>query len=693
MTTIAQAAIDGQPPRLSTLTTKITTILSSSLANIEIRDSLEALDSRHIHNTSSTRRNLRLDLQAEAIKSNSEIIRDFGNVAGQLRSVGDALSNLQKTVAEMRERVLAAKRETAPMLDEADALLDKQKQVYTKKQLLQAFTAHFVLTENELLVLTSTAEPVNDIFFAALVKVKRIHKDCQVLLGGENQRLGLEILEQSTKHLTAAFQKLYRWVQREFKSLDLENPQLNVSIRRAVRMLAERPALFQNCLDTFAESRERTLSDAFYGALTGNMANGSGSEMSRPIEFSMHEPLRYVGDMLAWIHSSAVSERETLEGLFVAEGDEIARGIREGLESEAWSRTEADEAEETFDGRKTLGRLVDRGLGGAAQLLRQRVDQVLQSHDDAVLAYKVSNLIAFYRSIFARLIESVDLIATLDEMQASARSQFQTSMRMNLDSVSSDATVPADLSAPDFLADALEELRALLTSYETSAASSSASEDALAVVLAEALTPYTVLCSSLSETLEPPASAVFTINCLQTIRATLNLFRSFAGSAIADLDAAIASHTTRLRHVLHIAMLDNSGMTLLDKELRQLNSSPDDIAALHTLLALPAFSEDALHEAAQKLDAFLPSAISDAEEQIGRLQDKSLVNTIVREAAGDFRVVFDEVVMWLGAADELQEQEREQAGSVGGANGEEEERLLLRELFPRTSEEVAILFS
>jgi len=691
MATTISAGSDGQIPRLSTLTTKITTILSSSLANIEIRDSLEALDSRRIQNTSSTRRNLRLDLQAEAIKSNSEIIRDFGNVAGQLRSVGDALSNLQKTVAEMREHVLAAKRETAPMLDEADTLLDKQQQVYTKKQLLQAFTAHFVLTENELLVLTSTAEPVNDSFFAALVKVKRIHKDCQVLLGGENQRLGLEILEQSSKHLTAAFQKLYRWVQREFKSLDLENPQLNVSIRRAVRMLAERPALFQNCLDTFAESRERTLSDAFYGALTGNMA--SGGEMSRPIEFSMHEPLRYVGDMLAWIHSSAVSERETLEGLFVAEGDEIARGIREGLESEAWSRTEADEAEETFDGRKTLGRLVDRGLAGATQLLRQRVDQVLQSHDDAVLAYKVSNLIAFYRSIFARLIESVDLIATLDEMQASAVLQFQTSMRMNLDSVSSDATVPANLSAPDFLADALEELRALLTSYETSAASSSASEDALTVVLAEALTPFTILCSSLADTLEPPASAVFIINCLQTTRATLNLFRSFAGSALSDLDAAIASHTAGLRHVLQIFMLENSGLTLLDIELRKLNSTPDDVAALHSLLALPAFSADALHEAAQKLDAFLPSAISDAEEQIGRLQDKSLVGTIVREAASEFRAVFDEVVMWLDAADGLQEQEREQAATAGGADAGEEEGLLLRELFPRTSEEVAILFS
>lgn len=118
---------DGQAPRLSALNSKITSILSSSLANIEIRDALEALDTRKIQNTPATRRNLRLDLQQDVITSNAEIISDFGTVATQLQNVGTALFKLQQTVAEMRRHVSAAKLETAPMLEEADVLLTKQK--------------------------------------------------------------------------------------------------------------------------------------------------------------------------------------------------------------------------------------------------------------------------------------------------------------------------------------------------------------------------------------------------------------------------------------------------------------------------------------------------------------------------------------------------------------------------------------
>ncbi len=35
--------------------------------------------------------------------------------------------------------------------------------------------------------------------------------------------------------------------------------------------------------------------------------------MPRPIELSSHDPLRYVGDMLAWTHQSTASEKEYAE--------------------------------------------------------------------------------------------------------------------------------------------------------------------------------------------------------------------------------------------------------------------------------------------------------------------------------------------------------------------------------------------
>jgi hypothetical protein len=332
------------------LSGRITSVLSASYADLEIRDALETLDARGVRNTAETRRQIRLDVQKEVIECNGEIVKDFGQVAEvctktfvqiydtdlsqQLKRIGTAISSLNSYCADMRSHIAAANHETGPVLEEATSLMNQRKQVETKHQILHAFTSHFLISDEETTVLTSTAEPVNEAFFQVLTRVKKIHHDCQVLLGTEDQRLGLEVLEQSSKQLNAAYQKLYRWIQREFKTLDLENPQISASVRRSLRVLAERPTLFQSCLDSFAEARESILSDAFHAALTGS--GGEEHIATKPIEFYAHDPLRYIGDMLAWVHSITVSEREALENLFISDGEEIKRSIQAGLESEPW---------------------------------------------------------------------------------------------------------------------------------------------------------------------------------------------------------------------------------------------------------------------------------------------------------------------------------------------------------------------
>ena len=45
---------------------------------------------------------------------------------------------------------------------------------------------------------------------------------------------------------------------------------------------------------------------SFIDALT----RGGPGGLPRPMELHSHDPLRYVGDMLAWIHQGTASERE-----------------------------------------------------------------------------------------------------------------------------------------------------------------------------------------------------------------------------------------------------------------------------------------------------------------------------------------------------------------------------------------------
>lgn len=72
----------GTAPRgVSTLSSRITSVLSASYADLDIRDALETLDARGVQNTAETRRQLRLDVQREVIQCNGEIVKDFGAVA------------------------------------------------------------------------------------------------------------------------------------------------------------------------------------------------------------------------------------------------------------------------------------------------------------------------------------------------------------------------------------------------------------------------------------------------------------------------------------------------------------------------------------------------------------------------------------------------------------------------------------
>jgi hypothetical protein len=584
----------------------------------------------------------------------------------------------------MRQHVAATELETGPVLEGATHLLGQKQEAETKKQLLDAFKQHFLISDDDLELLTSTAVAVDDRFFAILARLKRIHADCQILLGSESQQLGLELMDKSSKQLNAAFQKLYRWIQKEFKTLNLENPQINTSIRRSLRVLAERPTLFQSCLDFFAESRERNLSDSFYRALTGSSSNLPDDSTTKPIDYYAHEPLRFVGDMLAWTHSATVSEREALEVLFISEGDEIAKGIRAGIESEPWLQ----DTTESFDGRKSLEQLVNRDLAGVARALRQRVEQAIQSDDDPVLAYKIANLIDFYRVTFVRLLGSESqVVGILSALRESAFRQYHTTMQEFVNAVPAQmARVSPDLGIPGFLSEALFRLRELMKSYDSSLSPVKSREEEFQPILADSLDPFLEICSSMAGKLDEPSAGIFTINCLIAAKIALQSYE-FTSERISEMDDTIDEYASKLVDYQHAFFLHTSGLHPLLVALAPLSESKED---LRKLPDIEPFQTQSLTDVSQFLDDFLPSALMDAMENLKRLKSSKMAEEITAEAADRFCEDFQFVEGRLTAADEL----------LGGEAAEEMDAIegegkkpSLRALFPRTSGEIRVLLS
>lgn len=74
------------PQRSSALSNRVTSVLSASYADTEIKDALDILDKKEIQNTPEIRRRLRLDVQKEVIECNGAIVKEFGHVA-EVRSI------------------------------------------------------------------------------------------------------------------------------------------------------------------------------------------------------------------------------------------------------------------------------------------------------------------------------------------------------------------------------------------------------------------------------------------------------------------------------------------------------------------------------------------------------------------------------------------------------------------------------
>jgi hypothetical protein len=182
-------------------------------------------------------------------------------------------------------------------------------------------------------------------------RLQEIRKNCQVLLAGQEEgtkagmRAGMDIMDETSQLLDKAHQKIARWLNFEMRSFFREGMDVGANVRESVKRLETREDLLKPALKSLATSRSQQLSSSFQRALT--IGGPAPTFLPRPIELHAHDPIRYVGDMLAWVHQSVASEREFLTGLFsrlASERDqESGRRVgqrRRGLEGSIdWTKT------------------------------------------------------------------------------------------------------------------------------------------------------------------------------------------------------------------------------------------------------------------------------------------------------------------------------------------------------------------
>jgi hypothetical protein len=284
-----------------------------------------------------------------------------------------------------------------------------------------------------------------------------------------------------------AYERLCRWVQAECRKLgDTDNPEVSELLRTAVRCLKERPVLFKYCAEEVGNLRHNALFRRFISALT----RGGPGGMPRPIEVHAHDPLRYVGDMLGWLHQALASERELVHALFDIDSADHQSNAKNTSENIA---LKAGESDFTF--------VLDRIFEGVCRPFKVRVEQVLQSQPSLIISYKLTNTLEFYSYTISDLLgRDTALCNTIGMVKDAAQKTFFDILKTRGEKLLRyPPPVAVDLSPPPAVREGVSLTLEIIENYNSMMVSASGEKPAFDPVLSALLDPIIKMCEQAAE--------------------------------------------------------------------------------------------------------------------------------------------------------------------------------------------------
>ncbi|KAJ1341808.1 hypothetical protein BSLG_003627 [Batrachochytrium salamandrivorans] len=503
---------------------KLSKILHLSLDEPETQAALAALTTIYPEHAAGAHRNLKSDVERQITGVSKGFLAAFDTLQKQLADIEEQIDGIGNRCNQMDNQLKSAYNDTASVLKHTQDMKTKSDQTLSRKLVAEALLQRFTLSDDEIRSLTTSNDSIDGVFFTTLSRVQHIQSDCKVLLITENQRLGLEIMETTGIYLESAFEKLYRWTLAECKRMKSESPEIPVYLKEGIRALKLRPLLFESCMEEISNIRRAANVRSFQDALS--IGNPGG--FPRPIEMHAHDALRYTGDILAWMHQAAVSEREMLEGLFDLTSA-AARGRQMGMVT-AGDQSALDEVEGFRADDESLFRVLNKSLEGICRPLKLRIESVFRSELGPITSYRVANLVQFYAHTILKVLgPSSELGASFEELIQDAFKVFFGALNAQAVDILRFVQPPgSDLQPPQAVKDIISQLQEIMLSYDGSLLSASGQDKEFQEIISALLNPVLKMCDLGSANLKPLESAMYMVNCLyhvqvQTIQANLDL--------------------------------------------------------------------------------------------------------------------------------------------------------------------------
>jgi len=585
--------------------------------------------------TSMSSVNLRAVVERRGLALNESFLDCSMRAQSKLSQVEATLEALDGARDRMRNAVESSKQKTSALVRESDRAREELDVITSRRELVNSFAVDFQLTKAHVEALTladdragdattatADAEELPALFFQALDRVKVIQGNCAKLANTEQQRAGLELMDVMTSYAEAAHEKLRRWVVAKCRSLAEQDDFITdgdeSALRKAVSALRRRPTLFKACVEEVTRTRHNALFRRFITALT------RGSAGAKPIEVHAHDPFRYASDMLSWVHQAVAGEKEFCTVVFADDAVVFA--------DDAVVVEVGEDADEAFDPARAM---LTKVFDAICRPLKVRVEQILASvsgtaESGVMTAYKLANLLPFYRDVLVNLLDADAPIAkTVGELSASAKTSFSDAVAHHGIKYRKLSLAPDTLATGDDayappavlregVASAIELLEAVATSSKTASGSDVEAGELLAVGVNGLIDPLVVAVDAAAVRMKEQLTSVigskstrpkwagdaFSLNCLLAIREPLRTYAA-AGAKVDELSRAIATKVSHVADAEAGKILSASGL-----------SDALELVVLYQEQGFSSGSSVMANDPALKIDA-LATALSSLVDAVG----------------------------------------------------------------------------
>ncbi|GMH58100.1 hypothetical protein TrLO_g15939 [Triparma laevis f. longispina] len=366
---------------------------------------------------------LREFMEKDGLKDSAQFVSILLELDSEITRIDDSASKLLDAANTLTTNAFNAT-STSGSQEIIDAIKQRD-DAKTKLDAMESFLGKFKIGETQQQALVGPPTPA---FLEVLKEIGDVHENLTNAFSSDSSSTtstttsGLDMLETLTEKQENAYEKLYNYITTTL-SLDnldpgdpetIEDAYSEPFTRAALSALSNRPAFASHTQELIVSFRRNAVTKRFLLALTGT---GNGT-----ITITPHDPVSYVGDVLAWVHRAVSEENEVYAHIYPAEEESSASSDLLAKTVSGLSRPLRTRIETTFPPLVLTHSAIDDGS--------------VECKTKVILLFSLAGVIKFYKSKIEQAssrhssLPPVDLCDALDELHKAVCSVYEESLQV-----------------------------------------------------------------------------------------------------------------------------------------------------------------------------------------------------------------------------------------------------------------------